>query len=462
MRKSISRLSVKIFVFLILLTTWNLYIRSIFRSTPASTVFDEVYYIRYSLAYCCSREQYSDLHPPLPKLIYGIPGYFSNYSGDYQWDAKESDPPQGDFNDFNIPFVRMRTIGTIIGTTFPVLVFALTWAISGSALAAILASVWVSFENAMLIHSNFVLLDHFLLCGLFCALFFYIKLTRCQSTSPTIMYAALTGFGLGVALGTKFTGLSAAAAIGLDLVYRLLRKQLALNVFKRQIAWIGLVFVIVYFGSWSIHEHLLNADFYKVNFLDALKQFIERIVTLHWSMLSGHLSLGSDDGLGSRWWQWLLGFKPLLLWQSEISTIYFFPNFIVWTGTGFVTLFFSWLYLLSRATEKLPVMSLPFTKYRVLLLFIFFAFVPNMFFSRVLYLYQYLPALCGLIVLNASLFYELGVLSSSTRSPTRSFWFLVTIPIFCFVFTLPFTYGVEQPWAQAIKEAVQQQVKWKF
>jgi dolichyl-phosphate-mannose--protein O-mannosyl transferase len=444
------------------ITAVNIFIRCLFLAVPNTPVFDEAFYVRYSTSYCCSHKLYSDLHPPLPKLILGIPGYFSNYKGDYPFDQKG---PAATYDSVKLPIVPMRAIVAIVGSLVPVEVFALVTAIGGTPAIGLLTVAMISLENANMVDSSFALLNQFLLFGIFGALLFYVYSQDATSKWSTNGYAAISGLFLAVAIGTKFTGICAAAAIVFDLSIRTLKKRtmIAASRSLRIALWGLFTFAVVYLGTWVLHEWILSPANYVGLGWHVIQKMSDQIVTNHWTIVQGHLSLGPSDTYGSRWWQWLGGYHPLLFWQDESKTIYFFPNLILWCGSVFLLLFQATLWGLGHISNIGHVESRSTIRYwGLILVALGVNYLPNIEIRRVLYLYHFLPSLILVMILNGLCIQRLGLVHQ-LRHPREWKFFIGILTVFLIgsVLTIPFSHGLTGQVGRAIKERMDQEIKWR-
>jgi dolichyl-phosphate-mannose--protein O-mannosyl transferase len=359
----------------------------------------------------------------------------------------------------------MRAIAVAIGAILPWLLYALGLTIGLTPAAAILPPIWSSFENATVIHSSFVLLDQFLLVGIMGCLIAYIKARHSQSGSAIRMWSTLSGVSCAVAVGTKWTGICLLVSIALDtalLLYR--RKQDLLNIFIR-VLWFFAAFLCVYCAAWALHEALIINKHYAVNFqgwASVPSIFFDRLVWNHWSMIQGHLSIGPTDTFGSKWWQWLAGYRPLLFWQTDNATMYFFPNPIVWSGSiAFSALIFATLKIGKLMGIKMP--SLQTKDISLLILTTAAAnYLPNIFARRVLYLYHFLPTLSLMMIYNVWIMQQLNwVLPSRHQFARRVYIAAIVVPVGFFILTLPFSHGIVVKWGEVLKSMLEFQLPWR-
>ena len=190
---------------LLAITAAGLFLRVWRIGDPDRPVFDEAYYVRYSTAYCCSHEYYSDLHPPLPKLILAIPGFFSRYDGRFPF----NDIGDARYAPTGLPIVPMRLIVACCGALLIPLVFVFVRELGGGPTAAIIAAILIAADNGLLIDSRYVLLNQFLLVGIVGCLVAVMRGARRDLDLAGAAWFSLAGAAAGLAVGTKLTGLIA-------------------------------------------------------------------------------------------------------------------------------------------------------------------------------------------------------------------------------------------------------------
>ncbi|KAI0337508.1 glycosyltransferase family 39 protein [Trametopsis cervina] len=187
-------------------------------SRPNSIVFDEVHFGKFASKYIKS-QYFVDVHPPLAKLLITLAGFIFGYDGNF------------DFKDIakvyegNVPYVAMRLLPAMLGVfTVPIAYLTLR-ALDCRATTALLASLFLTFENGMITQSRHILLDSPLI--FFTALTTFLWTGFCNEdkneafTERWWTWLALTGLSLGATVSCKWVGLFTIATIGLGTIKQL-------------------------------------------------------------------------------------------------------------------------------------------------------------------------------------------------------------------------------------------------
>jgi dolichyl-phosphate-mannose-protein mannosyltransferase len=199
------------------ITVFSLFTRlyAIGRSPVVS--WDEAHFGKFANEYI-SGTFYSDVHPPLGKLIITSFALLGGYNGDFNFAAVENIPDR-----VNISWIRGCC--AVMGALLAPLTFAICRNLSFSLAMACLASYLVIFDNALLVISKFVLLDPILLfftaLSLFCATEFQFKQSNKPFTAEWLLWASFTGVSLGCLIATKLMGLFTYALVGLMTAFQL-------------------------------------------------------------------------------------------------------------------------------------------------------------------------------------------------------------------------------------------------
>ncbi|KIP12784.1 glycosyltransferase family 39 protein [Phlebiopsis gigantea 11061_1 CR5-6] len=186
-------------------------------SRPDSVVFDEVHFGKFASKYIKS-SYFVDVHPPLAKLLITLAGFLSGYDGNF------------DFKDIakvyeNVPYVAMRLVPALLGVlTVPISYLTLR-ALDCRATTALMASLFITFENGMITQSRHILLDSPLI--FFTALTVLLWTGFCNEdkhqpfTEGWWTWLALTGLSLGAVVSCKWVGLFTIATIGFGTIKQL-------------------------------------------------------------------------------------------------------------------------------------------------------------------------------------------------------------------------------------------------
>jgi dolichyl-phosphate-mannose-protein mannosyltransferase len=231
-------------------------------SKPNSVVFDEVHFGKFASRYIKTR-YFVDVHPPLAKLLITMAGFLFGYDGDF------------DFKDIgkvyeHVPYVAMRMLPATLGVATVPLAYLTLRALDCRATTALLASLFITFENGMVTQSRHILLDSPLIFFTALTTFFWVGFCNEDKhkpfTSSWWTWLTLTGLSLGAVVSCKWVGLFTIATIGVSTVYQLwnllgdLRVPPRLFVrhfYARSICLIA-VPIIFYMAMFQIHFLILE------------------------------------------------------------------------------------------------------------------------------------------------------------------------------------------------------------
>ncbi|EMD31776.1 glycosyltransferase family 39 protein [Gelatoporia subvermispora B] len=186
-------------------------------SQPNSVVFDEVHFGKFASKYIKS-EYFVDVHPPLAKLLITLAGFVFGYDGhfDFKDIAKVYD---------HVPYVAMRMVPATLGIATVPLAYLTLRALDCRATTALLASLFIIFENGMATQSRYILLDSPLIFFTALTVFFWTCFTNEdkheQFTDSWWTWLALTGLSLGAVVSCKWVGLFTIATVGFGTIAQL-------------------------------------------------------------------------------------------------------------------------------------------------------------------------------------------------------------------------------------------------
>lgn len=186
-------------------------------SQPASVVFDEVHFGKFASRYIKS-SYFVDVHPPLAKLLITLAGFIFGYDGNF--DFKDIAKPYE-----NVPYVAMRMVPALLGVLTVPLSYLTLRALDCRATTALLAALFITFENGMITQSRHILLDSPLI--FFTALTVFLWSGFCNEdrrepfTESWWVWLGLTGLSLGAVVSCKWVGLFTIATIGLGTIKQL-------------------------------------------------------------------------------------------------------------------------------------------------------------------------------------------------------------------------------------------------
>jgi len=245
-----------------------------------SLIFDEVYYVdgaRDLLAYGVEVDGSAAefvVHPPIGKwmIASGIKIFGDNPLG---W----------------------RIATAVAGSLMILLIAAIVYRLFYSPFLTVIASALMAVDGMALVHSRTALLDNFLSLFTLTATYFFIQKSY-----------YLSGLFLGLAIGTKWSGLYFLALFGLIALYRAFTFFNSKDLIKptlRVVGAFGLTPIAIYIASWSgwfLSDRGWKRDF-DSNPLIALKNYHEEILGFHRNLSTAHNYEANP-------WSWLIQGRP--------------------------------------------------------------------------------------------------------------------------------------------------------
>jgi len=245
-----------------------------------SFIFDEVYYVdgaRDLLAYGVEVDGSAAefvVHPPIGKwmIASGIKVFGDNPLG---W----------------------RIATAVAGSLMILLIAAIVHRLFYSPFLTVIASALMAVDGMALVHSRTALLDNFLALFTLTATYFFIRKSY-----------YLSGLFLGLAIGTKWSGLYFLALFGLIALYRAFTFFSGKDLIKpalRVVGAFGLTPIAIYIASWSgwfLSDRGWKRDS-DGNPLIALKNYHEEILGFHRNLSTAHNYEANP-------WSWLIQGRP--------------------------------------------------------------------------------------------------------------------------------------------------------
>lgn len=187
-------------------------------SWPDSVVFDEVHFGKFASRYIKSA-YYVDVHPPLAKLLITLFGFVFGYDGNF--DFKDI----GKMYESNVPYLAMRFLPAILGVATVPLSYLTLRGLDCRATTALLASLFITFENGMITQSRHILLDSPLIFFTALTTFFWVGFCNEDKYKPFTevwwTWLTLSGLSLGAVVSCKWVGLFTIATVGVSTAYQL-------------------------------------------------------------------------------------------------------------------------------------------------------------------------------------------------------------------------------------------------
>jgi len=443
----------KIIIIFILLFILNVFFRFAFISVPDATVFDEVHFVKFAAQYARG-EMMFDIHPPLGKFLFAIPLFFfpeDSYDPEFLYfNLNEYLPdkivlldarPFGSF-----PYTYLRFISAFFGTLLSFAVFLFARTLTQNNTVAVIALFLVTFENALITHSRFILIDSmYLAMGTLALALFYSRKTRWG--------IILSGFVWGMALSVKLIAVIFLGPILAGLALEKHRSKFGKKVLLFFFTGIITLFIVILVLPGTFIPLNERIDFYSTELgleeasysTQSIQQKMGAYLSLAfidiYYMVSGNVAEVYNHPSQSYWYTWPFMHEGIPLFIDTQSSYILVGNPIIWAFVliGFVvSTFLLFRLFLKKGIGALrtdpPLFILTFSY--VFALMPFFTFV-----KRGAFLYHYYPALLFGIVLAAYLFVHY---LNKKKNPLRNRIGLICIILVLlgFIFAAPWTYGI--------------------
>lgn len=386
---------------------------------PDSTVFDEVHFGRFVSGYYTG-EYFFDIHPPLGKLIIAGFAKFFDFQPEYSFAEIGAGFPDK-------KYMALRFLPSLAGALLAPVMFLLMRRLGLSNLASFSGALLVSFENALLTQSRFILLDAFLLLFGFASLLFYFRYRQEKTKTRDLVLMAVFG---GLAVSVKWTGASFLALPVIVEFYERIIKEKRLVPFIKFCSFF-IISAALYFSIFLIHFGLLakpgSGDAFMSPEFRTNNSF-SKFVELNEEMYSANQRLTATHPYSSQWFTWPLMSRPIFYWIKGDARIYLIGNPAIWWATA--------------AAVAIAIGVALSGQGRRLWLFLlggyFLNLLPFIGVKRVMFLYHYFASLLFAIII-------LAYLIDKTKNPKRNFAILLSIAFALFLWFAPLTYGLPLP-----------------
>ncbi|ESK87818.1 glycosyltransferase family 39 protein [Moniliophthora roreri MCA 2997] len=231
-------------------------------SRPNSVVFDEVHFGKFASKYI-KTQYFMDVHPPLAKLLITLAGFVFGYDGHF------------DFKDIGkiydgVPYVGMRMVPATLGVATVPLAYLTLRALDCRATTALLASLFITFENGLVTQSRHILLDSPLIFFTALSIFSWVGFCNEDKHRPFTeswwIWLILSGLSLGAVVSCKWVGLFTIATVGVSTVYQLwlllgdlrVPPRLFIKHFAARALCLIVIPIIFYMAMFQIHFLILE------------------------------------------------------------------------------------------------------------------------------------------------------------------------------------------------------------
>ncbi len=426
---------------------------------PRGLVFDETYYITHAQKYL-NGVFFLQTHPPLGKLLIAAGERWLHPNAPanefVNLEAITEPWPEG------LDITGYRLVPSALGILNPVFVFIILVMILKHEIFALAISMFVAFDNALVLESRTALLDSALIFFLLASIltFVFLMRQRSQRFGPLLALSAVWGALAACAADVKLSGF---AALVLATVYGLW--LLRARRFRRLAAFalvFGGTFAATYLGIWEIHfaiaRKLVPERTYGISeehrrILEGIDQPnpVTRFVIQFKDATEYEISTGitkipkldlGNMGIGSPWYWWLVGgrtinYRNFKLNERERSLSTLIGNPVGWLvsllgvvlGTGLVLIDLLFRFL-PKGQRQWPY---------VFVLFYWAYLIPFMLAQRTTYLHHYLPPFIVGVILFGIVLWQAKMVSW-TRKRDVLVVALMLLVFFFWVFK-PLTYG---------------------
>lgn len=384
---------------------------------PDEVVFDEVYFARWSTNYF-KGEFYFDIHPPLAKMILAATGKIFGFDETNNTDFSQiGNKYKGDF------YKLFRAVEMFFSLILVLAVYGIGKRLFYNKWPGFLASLFIIFDNAILVQSRYIFTDIFLLAFGALGIYFVLRLRDYKkldaNSFPELFLASLF---LTASVLVKWTALVFVAVGALILLLdRISHKKFQLFIKESIIMFV--IFVLVYFGVFAIHLLSLpytggpNHDaFLSPQSQSALlgnqyygkyepPNLIKRIIELNAKMFAANASIKQSHPYSSKWYSWPIMYRPIFEWHKNISDqtnerIYLIGNPLIW-WLGFLCVIFVIFALLYELRFKDK--TIYFQPLLILTFGYLLNLLPYVFITRPAFIYHYFPSFIFMTLISGFL-----------------------------------------------------------
>ena len=477
----------------VILLALSLVTHFIWLGYPEEVIFDEVHFGKFVTAYCCTREHIFDIHPPHAKLLIAGTAYLFGYRGGMTYE--HIGQSYGLVN--TIP---LRLFPALMGVLIPLLVYMLLRQLRAGSPTAFLGGMLVILDNSLTVQTRIIALDGLLIVCILGSLVAYFAAKKRERETWALRENSegqtnkwhrlaglinikregwlfvLTGGLVGLAVGTKFTGLLAGGLIFVLFLVWILRVQNYLEIRRVMVAMllVAIGAIVIYLLGWMIHFMLLTEPgpgdrWRKPEWEQPLMiSFLRETKEIHRIMYEANSGLTAKHHDSSSWWSWPLVRTPVFYWQytenaganSKAGSIYFIANPVLWWGATAILLIILASILLTGIIWVMSLGGLVFKPKKLWLkiesdwrgsflekawlpvLGYIASYVPLMTVRRVLFLYHYLtPLLFSIFIVVLWLEYIGLIKPVSIFKQNKFYWTILGVVGVFFLFFSPLTYG---------------------
>ncbi|KAF9972987.1 hypothetical protein BGZ73_003837 [Actinomortierella ambigua] len=178
-------------------------------AVPAAVVFDEQHFGGFTVDYMRG-EFFLDVHPPLGKMLFALVAYLLGFDGNFNFIIGRLYPK-------NVPFIGLRLFTAMCGVGLVPISYWTIRRAGFSTQAAIICALLVTFENALITQSRFILLDAPMMLFMGYTMLAWISFYNYRNrpfSRGWWLWLVQTGFGLFLSSSVKWVGLFTITTVG--------------------------------------------------------------------------------------------------------------------------------------------------------------------------------------------------------------------------------------------------------
>jgi dolichyl-phosphate-mannose--protein O-mannosyl transferase len=404
---------------------------------PRQVVFDEVHWGKAVTAYCCSGERQFDVHPPHGKLLITLGAVLGGYDGSQSFETIGLEYGA-------TPVFWLRLVPALCGIAIPALFFVFLRRVGGSVAIAWIGGLLLALDNAFILETRTMLFDGVLVASSLGALVSLLSIEGAKTPWRAWGWTVLTGVLAGLAVGTKFTGLSVPALIG---VWSARAWWVSRGPERTRHIWRALVIAVagltVYLAGWMVHFSLLTQPGPGDAFHATSGRLIQDLRVAHRTMIEVNAAMVATHPDASHPLTWPIMKVPPFFWSGEDGAVeYLIGNPVVWWGSTALLVAILVNFGLTRVTDMKAARRPASSHLWWLLLAYGLSYLPFFAVSRILFMYHYLTPLVFALASVLIWLDETGwTRGGGMAGQRRSYYGVMAAAVAGFALMSPLTYG---------------------
>jgi dolichyl-phosphate-mannose--protein O-mannosyl transferase len=320
---------------------------------PQHLAFDEAYFIPQSESYAVG-SYYFDPHPPLGKILLYLGSIGLDPSLIDRVDADKVG--SGPFSSYEAASLEgSRFTPRVAGSLVPVVIFLLAWEVvnwksqrksfvdalvSSNYLVPLVIGILAVFENMLIVDSRYTLLTQIMLLFILSGIYFAFKYFKSGMNNSRFWYLAFSAIAIGLAVSTKWLGLSfVPAVVGLVVIKELApltKKKFLLVVSNLYVCFaiVTVIPVLIYLAGFALHfsqirqfqgAHSITEE-YKQELTTGEVQLSLWDKIMDWHQLTVEMENAipkidreNPGEIGSTWLEWPTMTRPILYAIDQVE-----------------------------------------------------------------------------------------------------------------------------------------------